>query len=865
MATRLGQELSSVTLSQNPTGQGGTYNPQAIDLTTKIIEHYERELKRVFGSLLTTVSEIDNQTGQAMKRFFVPKDYGQQLQGVITSTNKQLKGLGLGSEDKLLVAKNYADAHFLETIREIKGAKAQQYAREELVDIGGIVKHTAGTANKDIMTTFVPVLDSTIAGMSNAELGKMARDLTPLANRASVTEQAKRTKDEQAKLREQQLEHQYRLKKQTDRENARKTRESERAFKSEQREKLRDEIEADKEKAHSRKVLLGRIGKVATAIGILVDITRRILTSVLSFGSEVSKSTTKARTLETSYMAQRNMNYMDMALGLGEGTSLQAQEDLRAKFGNTAKIDTEALKWLAMVMGNDVGAMVQSGLGGDNPAKLMESIIDSFYERWGEGKDQYGNVVGQDKARRALVTLLESVSPSIARIFERMIEEQTNGLNAGRITSYSQFQKMYLPASGGLSDNDWERIALLGKEADELKATFKNLGDILKGSFLLSLQGIIGWANGLHLGETAGEQFESELEGTSYLISQEERIKAEQRIRQKRLSKYFGNKDIYNQISLAGQTAYLAETDEEKGAILSAQRAVAEIMADPQALNELKLWLGAEEQLRRVKEDIDKGRSPDKVYYSLANQVEVARLQAGAYLDPLGYSESNLFNFAQQDFIKGKTYADLMNGFTFSDIAPDKQEVFKRGALDYLNYISKFDFKTHKKSPEISGFKKALEAVGITESQWREYMQNPEEHMDVLMSLVTKIVSGNVRDSVKKGGLGFTKAEVAEAKEKAMDFIKLGSDQFGVNREEWERIRLAQQEVSAEVTRSKIAGDVKGYTYEYRGGNTGQIEMVVKVVDNTGKVLQEYTKTVAGTLDQNFKETIDGSLERLND
>jgi hypothetical protein len=861
--TRLGEELSSVTLSQRPSGQGA-YNPQSIDMTAKVIEHYERELKRVFGSLMTTVAEIDNQTGQMIKRFFVPKDYEQQLRGVITSTGQQLKGLGMATQDKTLVAKDYAGAHYIETVREIKGSKAQQYAREELVDLGGVVKHTAGTANKDIMTTLIPVLDSSVSGMTNTELAKMARDLTPMANKASIAEQSKRTKDEHARLREEQLNQQYRLKRQTDRENARKTRESERAFKSEQREKLRDEIEADKEKVQSRKALLGKIGKVATAVGVLVDITRRILTSVLTFGSEVSKSTSKARTLETSYIAQRNMNYMDVALGMEGGTSLQAQEDLRAKFGNTAKIDTEALKWLAMVMGNDVGAMVQSGLGGDNPAKLMESIIDSFYERWGEGKDQYGNVVGQDKARRALVTLLESVSPSLAKIFERMIEEQTNGLNAGRITSYGQLQKLYLPASGGLGDNEWERIALLGKEADELKATFKNLGEILKGSFLLSLQGIIGWANGLHLGETTGERFESELGGTSYLIAQEERMKAEQGIRQKRLSKYFGNKDIYQQISLAGQTAYLAETDEEKGAILSAQRAMAEIMEDPQALNELKLWLGTAEQLRKVKEDIDKGRSPDKAYYSLANQVEVARIQAGAYLDPLGYSEANLFSFAQQDFIKGKTFADLMNGFTFSDIAPNKQGVFKQGALDYLDYMTKFDFASHKKSPEVSGFKKALEAVGLTESQWREYMQNPEEHLDVLMSLVTKIVSGNVKDKVKKGGLNFTKAEEAEAKAKAMNFITMGSDEFGLNREEWARIRLAQQEVSAEVTRSKVGSDVKGYTYEYRKGNAGQIEMIVKVVDNTGKVLQEYTKTVAGTLDQDFKETINGSLEKLS-
>lgn len=862
MATNLGQELSSVTFSQKPSSQG-SFDSQAIGLTTKLIEHYDRELKRVFGSLLTTVSEIDSQTGQLIKRFFVPKEYEQQLKGVVTSTNQQLQGLGLYSQDKQLVAKDFADAHLIETIRELKGAKAQQYAKEELIDIGGTIKHTAGTTNKDIMSIYVPVLDTNISGMSSKDLSKMVRDFTPLANRASAVEQAKRTKDELERDREAQIDFHYKHKKQIDRENEKRTRESERAYKKEQREKLRAEAEEDKEKELSKKALIGTLGRIGTAVALIVDITRRILTSVLDFGQQTAKDTNRAHTLETNYLAQRNMSYMDKALGLGEGVSLQAQEDLRAKFGNTAKIDTESLKWLAMVMGEEVGTMVMSGLGGENPAKLMERILDDFYKRWTEGKDQYGNEVGQDKARRSLVTLLDSVSPNIARIFERMVEEQTSGLHAGQISGYKQFQSLYIPASGGLTGNDWEMLALLGKETDNLKATFKNLGETIKGGLLLSIQGLINWLDKLGLGKTATEHFEEQLSDSDRLFYRRSKLESEQKSRIGTLSKYFGNKDIKEVIKLAKRSTDVALLPEQNEEILEAKRIMQNIFADSEGMNELELYLGTEAQLNKLQTDINKGKAYNEVYYSDTGLIKTSTEEARTYLDELGYSKRGAFTFSENDFKNGTWQTLAEKGFTLSDVAEGKQSIVKEAGLKMFKHM--LNYKDKDKAPEFTALQKALKANNISLDQWREMMENPQANIDTLMSIYTKLISPNNREKVKKGGLDLTKAEAKAIDERAKGYLLYSSDQFGLNQQEWENIYEAQKKVKLNAISQSYGKQIGGYEYTYRRGNSGQIEMTVRVVDNKGNLLNEYKQTVAGTLEQDFKQTVNGNLEKLND
>lgn len=524
MATKIGQELVEFTFGQEKTDLGNGvlgYDPKNLDRFTKAVETYERELKRVFGSLVTTVSQIDQATGQAMRKIYLPRTYEQEALGVRSAVDKQLFGkTGMNSNQaKSLMYQEQANAHFLETTREIKGAKAQQFAKESVIEVGGKIIHTPNTANKDMMTTFIPVSDAQLSSMSNKDVATYIKDITPASNSASRAEQAERTRREKEKEKELQLEHEAQRQRDNLKERRKQNEAQKKADERKQREEAKAEAREEKEKIASRKHLLGRIGKVVAILTTIADVARRILTSVMNFGSEYSKTATKANTLNIGAQDIRSLDYFDKALGLQAGTQVQAQEDLRSKFGNTAKIDTEALKWLAMVMGDKVGQLVQSGIGGENPAYLMEQIIDDFYKRQQEGKDQYGNYVGQDKARRSLVTLLESVSPSIARTFERMVEEQTSGLHAGEVTSYRQFQSLYTPAQGGTSALDWENLSKFGKTVDSIKADFEELGKTLKVTVAGALTNFVAKLDNIQIGKNTEEKVEENLTDYKKLAS----------------------------------------------------------------------------------------------------------------------------------------------------------------------------------------------------------------------------------------------------------------------------------------------------------------------------------------------------------
>ena len=859
MATKIGQELTALSFLQKQTGLADGslgFDTATLDGFVKRAEAYERELKRVFGSIVTTVSEIDKLTGQMKRTSFIPKEYEQQALGVIKAVQDQRS---TWAQDSSFMYTATNKAHLLETTREIKGAKAQQYAKEELLAVGGRLQHTAGTANKDMMTSFIPVLDSDLSNMSKTDVAKYIRGLTPHSNSASVAE----AKDRSLKEHEAQLEQNYRRKKAVDKENANKTAEQEREFKRSQKEREKEQREEDKEKAQQRKALFSTLGKIGTTIAVLTDITRRILTSVLSFGSTVSKEGVQAHTLETNYQTQRAMAYFDRAVGLGAGTSLQAQEDLKAKFGNTAKLDTEALKWLAMVMGDEVSTMVMSGLGGENPAKLMERILDDFYKRQQEGKDQYGNVVGQDKARRALVTLLESVSPSIARVFERMVEEQSNGLNAGTIKNYAGFQSLYLPASGGLTGNDWDMISLLGKETDELRAKFKNLGETIKGSFMLALQGVIGWANGLDINKTSTESFESAKSDDEFLRERQAKLKGRRDVFKKSLSKYFGDRDIYDVIKRAGYEESSDLTPEQNKAIREAKAIMQSVFQDTDAYNDLELYLGTEKQIADITTDINKGKSADKAKYSDTGLIQTASKEGSTYLDILGYSRPSEFKFAENDF-RGKTWFSLQeSGFRFEDIVPERQAYVANAGLEYIKSMLSLDKdnKNPKKNPRWQAFASALSALGLSEEDVMRLITDPTgANLSKIMEIYTKIISPNSTRKVKYGGIGAD----TKGREWAVSFLANGSDSFGLNNEEWLNIYEMQKKARLQASNENFASKIGGFNYEYRKGATGQIEMIVRVVDNNGKELSNYKYQVAGTLEQDFKQTVDGSFQKLS-
>ncbi len=878
MATKVGQELTAFSLmqeySKSASGQN-IYDPQLLDIFTKTAEAYEKELKRVFGDLVNTVTRVDAITGQAQRISYIPREYETEAKGVLDSVLKQRTGMN----DKKVMYIDTASAHMVESTRELKGTKAQQYAKEELADIGGLVKKTPNTANKDMVTTYVPMFDTDLATKTRTELAKETKALTPLANKASVAEQRKRTQDEQEAIREQELKDLAQQKKATDRENLKKTKLADRQQKQIELANIEKEEQELKGKEESKRALLGKVGVITTAIGTLIDITRRILTSVLSFSSQVSKDVVKANTLNIGYGAVRQFNYMDEALGLGAGTTLQAQEDLRSKFGNTAKLDTESLKWLAMVMGDEVGEMVQSGLGGENPAKLMERILDDFFQRQQEGRDQYGNDVGQEKARRSLVTLLESVSPSIARIFERMVEEQTSGLNAGQITGYRQMQSLFVPASGGFTGNDWEQIALIGKQADQLKADFKNLGDLIKGEFTKSLQGVISWASNLKLGKEGDEVLTDRQKAYKWLTDTmkdytEEQSLAEGEIKNVMSEYGVGDLSIQEAIDWASGEPNFGWSQEQISLYEGSRGALQAIYSNPRLLSSLKTYFATQDLIEKMRKEAE-SRNPnaDQVKFGKTGLIEQMNNTLGIHAPVLGFSEG--LEFAEEEFALHSNESpserrQRVSGgiWRIGDIAKEKQGFYTRGAKEFFQNASDWG--------KNSRYYKDLETVLAKYKQAVKKGYGDTIDADLANTSAESLINRYARGELTEAqmlrifmfGASPTSATGVSNKVQAdlRDLAQYFPDEYGLTTREWKNVNQAVDSLHKDIPKKYRSYETR--TEVSQGNASGEIIIKVLSIDSRGQVVNEEHKTVPNvTIDKPFQweKTLNAGYERMND
>ena len=843
MATKIGQELVEFTFGQEQTtmanGQRG-FDPAQLDSFTKAVEAYEREFKRVFGSLVTTMNTIDQQTGQAIRKIFIPKLYEQQALGVRSAVYQQRFGQGI--KDKDLMYLSQQQAHFLETTREIKGAKAQQFAREAVLDVGGKIQHTAGTANKDMMTTFIPISDSQLQSMSSKDVASYVRNVTPDSNSASRAEAVERARKE----KDEQLERDAKRQQALFRENKKDSelRAREREAQSEQYEK--DLTQDQKDKVASRKQTFGVMGKILTVVTVLTDIARRILTSVLNFASETSKQQTKANTLNMSLQDVRDFNYLDRALGLDAGTQLQAQEDLRSKFGNTAKLDTEALKWLSMVMGDKVSTMVQSGLGGENPAYLMEQIMDDFFKRQQEGKDQYGNYVGQDKARRALVTLLESVSPSIARTFERMVEEQTSGLHAGDITSFRQLQSFYLPAQGFLDSADWNMITLLGKETDELKTKFYNLGELIKGDLTLAFKDTISALNNLHIGENEEEIFNANKSDYEQLIAWGKEYASQKAGTAERLGQFFGGYDALAGMSIEDIVRYAgydtAGTEgAERAKIQGARSAVEAIYKNPSLYNDLLLYYASSDMLSAVdKEQHSSNPNASPTKYGDAGLLLARRNAESVYLEHLGFLKSNELAFT--DALFTRSIGD--GAMIYSDVISDKQKYFASGADAF--------FTITKESSSSSHYRDVLKELI---KKYNKRFGTKYELSEILNAIGSDTMTTELRNLFTFGTI--YSGMSASAMGTLQGFAKYLPDEYGLTPSEWDSI---YDKVGDITSRRKYKNYKLSSVNVAQGSSAGTIDINVNLIDEKGNITS-VKESVAGTIDESVK--LDESLKLI--
>jgi hypothetical protein len=330
---------------------------------------------------------------------------------------------------------------------------------------------------------------------------------------------------EEERNRQRDIEVNYQANKRIKRENAQKEAEEKREQDKKQRELERQQAKDSLTSKAKRMFLLGQIASMFT---VLLDLTRRILSNGLSMASDAKRTEREARNIGSSYASMLQYNYADAAYGLAEGTTPNALFTIQKMFGDPANLDTKALGQLAMVMGNSVGDAVQSGLGGKNPEKLMEMIMNAFIKSQQAGVNQFGQQVGKEEARRNLYTLLSEISPEIAALFSRAVEANDFGIYKGRVNTWQDYLNINRRIQGGVNDADVKAFSTLGEVVDQLKAKFNNLKNLITQEFILNLGGVIDRINNANWGKNGAEQLEGRQATINNLISRREEILATQ-------------------------------------------------------------------------------------------------------------------------------------------------------------------------------------------------------------------------------------------------------------------------------------------------------------------------------------------------
>lgn len=282
--------------------------------------------------------------------------------------------------------------------------------------------------------------------------------------------------------------HSAELQKQQAKEQKEADKQKEKQRVKEEKERLKEERDSLREKNAFNKALIAQLI-------VITAIARRILTSVLALGTraqEIRKDAVEARNYGIPYTRVREYGYYDKMRGLEEGTTLEAVADVVDKFGDLKNIDTTALEKLALVLGSDIKNLVNLGLGKSDPDALRKMIEEGFFKSFTEGKNDLGMVVGQERARQELLTVLRSISPAMAKSVAEAMDSYMSGKYAVMgFNTMGERQALMSLNPFGLSSFDTNVLPLLGVEVNELKSTFSKLNEYLKDQFSLGLSGVV--------------------------------------------------------------------------------------------------------------------------------------------------------------------------------------------------------------------------------------------------------------------------------------------------------------------------------------------------------------------------------------
>lgn len=274
----------------------------------------------------------------------------------------------------------------------------------------------------------------------------------------------------------------------------------------------------------NRGVMLKLLALLTTA----VDITRRILSSVLDFSTRTVKDMTTAHNYGMSYEAVRSYRHIETQHGLKEGTITGAVSDIQNKFGNITSLDEKALEALAVVMGGKIEEMATMGLGASNPEAVLGAILDAFNEKANAGYNSVGQYVGEQQARRELYSYLLKISPQVADIFATMQEEQhnINSIFRNQFETFDEWRDLRPTQRGGNNLSDYNVVVTTGQEWNQVKEILSQIREKFETSFAPAVLNLLRVISNNRFGLTTGENMELNKKNREENQAEIERVKS---------------------------------------------------------------------------------------------------------------------------------------------------------------------------------------------------------------------------------------------------------------------------------------------------------------------------------------------------
>lgn len=391
---------------------------------------------------------VDPNNGVSEQSVFIKRKDLKNAYGTLMSKSAELSSKRGGE-----YAIDVYPAEEIKTTKTIYGKDAQKKAIEEINRLEG--KATVNASDPDKLDITLPYEQSALDGMNQRQKSGLVEKAISKSRELSNTERNLRKKEED----EKRTANKAKAEKEAEAEKNKKDKEV--------------KAKKNKDKANTKKAI-AKIKAILAVVITIADIVRRILTATLKQATENNKMAVEAHSVGVTSLERRSYDIFDLAHGMEKGSTFGAIQAVQGMFGDATNLDEKALGTLARVMGSEIGSLVNSGMGGQNPDKLLDKILDKYFKQYLSGKNSLGQSVGMEQARRELITTLQSVSPEIAKLFARMVDDYTSG-----------YYKPFKDSAGwratiqtnrtGLTEADQKFSTEVGKKYNEIIAIVEDL------------------------------------------------------------------------------------------------------------------------------------------------------------------------------------------------------------------------------------------------------------------------------------------------------------------------------------------------------------------------------------------------------